>query len=137
MALLIPTITLTSGITVTNGIAIISELNVSNNVSTSERLDVINAPLDGEAINDNYQIVESTNGGKAASYMVSLFMNKQAFEDGKPPVEQLKDGRQTKVFSVNLLEPVYKDLTARKSAYAHLSTQPGFEDATEVESIEV
>lgn len=137
MALSILTITLTSGITVKNALAVISELNVSNNVSISERLDIVNAPTEGEAVNDNYQIVESTNGGKAASYMVSIFMNQQAFADGKPPIEQLKDGRQTKVFSVNLLEPAYKDLTPRKSAYAHLMTQPGFESGTEVTGLAV
>jgi hypothetical protein len=137
MALLIPTITLSSGITIESALAVISELNVSNNVSVSERLEVVNAPGDGAVINDNYQVITSNNGGKAGSYMVSIFMSQQAFTEGKPPVEQLKDGRQTKVFSVNLLEPAYTDLTPRKSAYTHLVTQPGFEASTEVVGLEV
>jgi hypothetical protein len=136
MALLIPTLTLSSGLVLANAMAVISDLSVNNNVSTSERLDIVSSPGEGEAINEYYQVVTTNHGGKNCSYMVSIFMDEQSFMDGKPPVEQLKDGRKTKVFSVNLLEQAYKDLEPRQSAYAHLVTQPGFEDAIQAESIE-
>jgi hypothetical protein len=137
MALFIPTITLSSGLVLANTMAVISDLSVNNNVSTSERLDIVSSPGDGEAINEYYQVATTNHGGKNCSYMVSIFMDEQSFMDGKPPVEQLKDGRKTKVFSVNLLADEYKDLETRDAAYAHLMKQPDFEDATQAESIEV
>lgn len=137
MALLIPSITLSSGLELTNAMAVISDLNVSNNVSTSERLDVVSSPSDGDAINEHYQIVTASHGGKNASFMVSVFMSEQAFNDGKPPVEQLKEGRNTKVFSVNLLGDEYKELDARTAAYSHLVKQTGFIDSVAIETLSV
>jgi hypothetical protein len=137
MALIIPTITLSSGLVLANAMAVISDLSVSNNVSTSERLDVISSPGDGKAINEYYQVTTTNHGGKNCSYIISIFLSEQAFNDGKPSIEQLKDGRNTKVFSLNLLADEYKDLETRDAAYAHLIKQPDFEDATQAESIEV
>ncbi|WP_445772936.1 hypothetical protein [Shewanella sp.] len=137
MALLIPSITLSSGIELTNVMAVISDLNVSNNVSASERLDVVSSPGEGDAINEHYQIVTTSHGGKNASFMVSVFMNEQAFNDGKPPIEQLKEGRSTKVFSVNLLADEYKELEARTAAYSYLAKQAGFLDSLHIESVAV
>ncbi|WP_372941791.1 hypothetical protein [Shewanella sp.] len=137
MALLIPSITLSSGIELTNALAVVSDLNVSNNVSTSERLDIVSSPSDGDVVNEHYQIVTTSHGGKNASFMVSVFMNEQAFNDGKPPIEQLKEGRSTKVFSVNLLTDEYKDLEARTAAYSYLAKQAGFLDSLHIESVAV
>tara|TARA_R110001583_G_scaffold23841_15_gene87527 strand:+ start:3800 stop:4213 length:414 start_codon:yes stop_codon:yes gene_type:complete len=132
MALLLPYIALSSGLELTNAMAVISDLNVSNNVSTSERLDVTMSPRSGDAVNEHYQVVSSNHGGKNCSYMVSVFISEQAFNEGKPPIEQLKEGRSTKVFSVNLLDQEYKDLEARAAAYSHLVKQAGFEAAKQV-----
>jgi hypothetical protein len=137
MALLIPTITLSSGLVLANAMAVISDLSVSNNVSTSERLDVISSPGDGEAINEYYQVTITNHGGKNGSYMVSIFMDEQSFADGKPPVEQLKDGRQTKVFSMNLLADEYKDKSTREAAYLHLSNQERFSETSIIEGIAI
>ncbi|MBB1441107.1 hypothetical protein H5202_21150 [Shewanella sp. SG41-4] len=64
-------------------------------------------------------------------------MNADAFEDGRPPVEQYKDGRQVKFFSVDLLDAKYVDATPRQAAYLHLMDQPYFDEATFVDGVNV
>lgn len=137
MALTIATLTLASGLSLTNPLLVISELNISNNSSESQRLDISTAPGADASAPQAYQLINSQHGGRGCSYLVSVFINQAAFDAGKPPVEQLKDGRATKVFSVNLDDAAYKDLTPRQAAYAHLITQPGFEAAEAVAGLAI
>ncbi|MGB0895624.1 MAG: hypothetical protein ACPGUD_14610 [Parashewanella sp.] len=139
MALTIAKLKLESGLELTNPLIIISELNTSNNSSQSQRLEIASTPAEGQAerLNQEYSLNTSKSGGTYCNYMVSVFLNKEAFDTGKPPVEQLKDNRSIKVFSLNLDGDEYKDLTPRKAAYAHLKKQDGFVKAEEVENLEV
>ena len=137
MALTLPTISLSSGIDIANPLLVISELNVNNNASINERLEVNTAPGEGDAINDGYKIATTNHGGKGCTYMVSVFATQVAFEAGKPPVEVLRDQRSVKVFSVQLLDAAYEGMTPRQAAYAHLATQEGFVEASEVPGIMV
>ncbi|WP_412522354.1 hypothetical protein [Shewanella algae] len=137
MALTLPTISLSSGIDIANPLLVISELNVNNNASINERLEVTLAPGDGDAVNDGYKIVPTNHGGKGCTYMVSVFATQAAFEAGKPAVEVLRDQRSVKVFSVQLLDAAYEGMTPRQAAYAHLATQEGFVEASEVPGIMV
>ncbi|WP_249552764.1 hypothetical protein [Shewanella sp. 8A] len=138
MAFTLPTITLASGLELTNPMLVISELNVSNNSSSSERLDIIAAPGgDGEAVNQSYKILKSQNGGCGCSAIVSVFMSQAAFDAGKPPVEIFKDGRNTKVFSINLDNPDFDGMTPRQAAYAHMIALPEFAGAVLVDGVEI
>lgn len=136
MALTLPTISLSSGIELANSLLVISELNVSNNSSINERLEINLAPEEGEQVNDGYKIVTNNHGGQGCTYMVSVFADQEAFEAGKPAVEVLRDQRTTKVFSVQLADAAYEGMTPRQAAYAHLQ-QNEFADAAVVESISV
>ncbi len=139
MALTISTLLLASGLQLNNPLIVISELNVSNNTSTSERLDVIDAPNEGDStlVNQSYSINTTNNGGRYANYMVSIFLNQDAFDQGKLPIEKWHESRQVKVFSINLNEEQYQDLTPRQSAYQHLGKQEEFIEAEEIEDLEV
>ncbi|AYV14319.1 hypothetical protein [Shewanella algae] len=137
MALTLPTISLSSGIDIANALLVISELNVNNNVSINERLEVSMAPGEGNAINDGYKIVTNHHGGKGCTYMVSVFATQAAFEAGKPPVEVLRDQRSVRVFNVQLEDAAYEEMEPRQAAYAHLVTQEGFAEASEVPGITV
>jgi hypothetical protein len=64
-------------------------------------------------------------------------MNQAAFDAGKPPVEIFKDGRNTKVFSINLDNPIFDGMTPRQAAYSHMIALPEFAGAVLVEGIEV
>lgn len=137
MALILPSISLSSGIDITNPLLVISELNVNNNASINERLEVNMSPGEGEPINEGYKVVTSNHGGQGCTYMVSVFATQTAFEAGKPPVEVLRDERSAKVFSIQLADAVYEGMTPREAAYAHLVTQTSFEAATVVDGINV
>lgn len=138
MAFTLPKITLASGLELANPLLVISELNVSNNSSISERLDIITAPGGvGDAVNQSYKILKSQNGGRGCSAIVSVFITRNAFDAGKPPVEIFKDGRNTKVFSINLDNPDFDGMTPRQAAYAHIMALPEFEGAVLIDGVEV
>lgn len=138
MAFTLPTITLASGLELANAMLVISELNVSNNASISERLDIASAPGgEGESINQSYKLLKDTHGGRGCSAIVSVFMSQPAFDAGKPPVDIVKDGRNTKVFSINLDNPDFYGMTPRQAAYAHIMALPEFAGAVLVEGVEV
>ena len=137
MALTLPTISLSSGIDIANPLLVISELNVNNNASINERLEVSMAPGEGEPVNDGYKIVTNNHGGQGCTYMVSVFATQAAFEAGKPPVEVLRDQRSVKVFSVQLADAAYEGMEPRAAAYAHLAAQEGFGEAVVVSEIVV
>ncbi|TVP08700.1 hypothetical protein [Shewanella sp. KCT] len=137
MALTLPSISLSSGIDIANPLLVISELNVTNNASINERLEVAMAPGEGEQVNDGYKLVTNNHGGKGCTYMVSVFATQAAFEVGKPPVEVLRDDRSVKVFSVQLADAAYDGMTPRQAAYVHLVTQEGFEQSVEVDGVSV
>lgn len=138
MAFTLPTIMLASGLELANPLLVISELNVSNNASISERLDIMAAPGgDGEMVSQSYKVLKSQNGGRGCSAIVSVFMNQAAFDAGKPPVEIFKDGRNTKVFSINLDNAGFEGMTPRQAAYAHMMALPEFESAVLVDGLEV
>jgi hypothetical protein len=138
MALKVPSIALSSGLTLTNAFVVVGELNVSNNASSNERLEVVEAPGgDGAAVNQKYKVVSTIHGGKNGTYSASIFMDQAAFDDGRPPVESFKEGRNTKFFSVDLLDAKYVGVTPREAAYLHLMEQESFLAATEVESLAI
>lgn len=138
MAFTLPTITLASGLQLANPMLVISELSVSNNSSLSERLDITSAPGgEGEAINQSYKLLKDTHGGRGCSAIVSVFMNQAAFDAGKPPVDIVKDGRNTKVFSINLDNPDFDGMTPRQAAYAHIMALQEFDGAVLVDGVEV
>ncbi len=143
MALTIAKLTLASGVELTNPLIVISDLNISNNVSQSQRLEISQAPAPAEAegysqaVNQEYSINTTQSGGKHANYMVSVFLSQVAFEAGKPPVEKLHNNHQLKIFQLNLNDAQYSELDARVAAYKHLSNQEEFTDAEEVEGVTV
>lgn len=137
MALTLPSISLSSGIDIANPLLVISELNVTNNASINERLEVAMAPGEGQQVNEGYKVVTNNHGGKGCTYMVSVFATQAAFEAGKPPVEVLRDERSVKVFSVQLADAAYDGMEPRTAAYAHLIAQPGFAGSTVVDGITV
>lgn len=138
MAFTLPKITLASGLELANPLLVISELNVSNNASISERLDIMAAPGgDGEMANQSYKVLKSQNGGRGCSAIVSVFMNQAAFDAGKPPVDIYKEGRNTKVFSINLDNPEFDGMTPRQAAYAHMMSLQEFAGAVLVEGVEI
>ncbi|NKF51356.1 hypothetical protein G3R49_12390 [Shewanella sp. WXL01] len=135
MALVLPSITLASGITLTNALAVISELNVSNNTTLSERVEVIDDPsLEKSEPSNEYQLSSSTHGSKLCTFFVSIFMSEETFANGKPEVERYHEGRDCKCFSVSLLDDKYTDMTPRQAAYAYLQAEV-FTDATEAEGV--
>ncbi|PKG73183.1 hypothetical protein CXF86_18940 [Shewanella sp. GutCb] len=129
MALTIPTLALSSGIELANPLLVISELNVNNNTSSNERLEINGAPGEGNAVSQGYKVITSNHGGQGCTYMVSVFASQDAFDEGKPPVDQVREGRNVKVFSLNLAEDVYTGITPREAAYTHLTEQTEFEAA--------
>ncbi len=138
MAFTLPKITLASGLELANPLLVISELNVSNNASISERLDIMAAPGgDGEMANQSYKVLKSQNGGRGCSAIVSVFMNQAAFDAGKPPVDIYREGRNQKVFSINLDNPDLEGMTPRQAAYSHIMALPDFAGAVLVEGVEV
>lgn len=138
MAFTLPKITLASGLELANPLLVISELSVSNNSSSSERLDIMAAPGgDGEMANQSYKVLKSQNGGRGCSAIVSVFMNQAAFDAGKPPVDIYKEGRNTKVFSINLDNPEFDGMTPRQAAYAHMMSLQEFAGAVLVEGVEI
>lgn len=138
MAFTLPTITLASGLELANAMLVISELSVSNNSSLSERLDIASAPGgEGESINQSYKLLKDTHGGRGCSAIVSVFMSQAAFDAGKPPVDIVKDGRNTKVFSINLDNSDFDFMTPRQAAYAHIMALPEFEGAVLIDGVEV
>lgn len=135
MAFTMQQLVLSSGLVLSNPLLVISELNVSNNSSLSERLDI--EPWDAADINQSYRVISSPHGGRGCSAIVSVFMNQAAFDSGKPPVDIVKDGRNTKVFSINLDNPDFDGMTPRQAAYAHIMALPEFAGAVLVEGVEV
>lgn len=137
MSFTVASLVLSSGLELTNPMLVISELSVSNNSSSSERLDILTAPGEGTEVSQSYKVIASTHGGRGCSAIVSVFKDVAAFDSGKPPVEILKDGRNTKVFSINLDDPAFAGMTPRQAAYAHIIALPEFAGAVLVEGVEV
>ncbi|MGR3970702.1 hypothetical protein [Shewanella sp. 1180_01] len=137
MSFTLPVLVLSSGLELANPLLVISELSVSNNISTHARLDIINSPGDGVNVNQSYKVVDTSSGGRGCSAIVSVFMNQAAFEAGKPPVDLLKDERNTKVFSINLDDPSFDGMTPRQAAYAHILALPEFDGAVLVDGVEI
>ncbi|MGK4303316.1 hypothetical protein ACSMFS_05520 [Shewanella xiamenensis] len=125
---------LSSGLVLSDPVIVISEMNIVNNSSVSERLDITS---NSDESAQHYQIEKSTAGGNACSAICSVFMNKAAFDAGKPPVDTLKDGRSTKVFSINLDKPEFNGMTPRQAAYAHMMALPDFDGAVLVDGVDV
>lgn len=136
MAITLASLALSSGLELLNPLLVISELNVSNNTSASEHLDIINAPGEGVDVNQAYKVINTRHGGRGCSVIVSVFMSQAAFDAGKPPIDVLKDGRNTKVFSINLDAPEFEAMTPRQAAYAYLLSQE-FSDGELVTELEV
>lgn len=137
MSFTIPALVLSSGLELANPLLVISELNTSNNTSSSERMDIVTAPGDGPAVNQSYKVITTTHGGRGCSAIVSVFKDKAAFDAGKPPIDILKDGRNTKVFSINLDEPAFDGMTPRQAAYAHILALPEFDGAVLVDGVDI
>lgn len=135
MAFTMQQLVLSSGLVLSNPLLVISELNVSNNSSLSERLDI--EPWDAAGVNQSYRVISRSHGGRGCSAIVSVFMNQAAFDAVKPPVDIVKDGRTTKVFSINLDNPDFEGMTPRNAAYAHIMALPEFEGAALVAGVEV
>ncbi|WP_417345691.1 hypothetical protein [Ferrimonas sp.] len=124
MALIIPTITLASGITVENACLVITQLNTNNTTSLTQTLD------------DENQVQEIPGGQHTCAYQVGIFASEQAVKDKLPPIDLLRDGRTIRVFQLNLSDPAYQDLTPRQAAYQHLQAQEGLSNSTAVEDVE-
>lgn len=144
MAFTIAKIVLTSGLELTQPLLVISELNVSNNASLSERLDIVAAPMtpieDSNEAPDNkqsYTLLKTNHGGRGCNAIVSVFINQTAFEAGKPPVDFFKDDHNIKVFSIPLDNPEFDGMTPREAAYAHVLTLPEFDGAKVVDGLAV
>ncbi len=143
MALTIDSLTLASGVQLNNPLIVISDLNITNNSSQSQRLEISQAPAPAEgegesqAVNQEYSLNTTQSGGRYAYYVVSIFLNQQTFEQGKPPVEKWHENHTVKNFNVNLDGEAYAELEPRAAAYEHLCKQLGFTDATQAEGVKV
>lgn len=138
MALTLANMALASGLTLANPLIVVYELNVSNNVSRQERLEIAATAQTGEgAPASEYQVTVTNGGATHGNYTVAVFMDRAAFDVGKPPVEVLRDGTRTKIYSVNLSLEEYQGMDARAAAYAHLAAQPEFEGAVVITDIEM
>ncbi|CAD6366750.1 hypothetical protein SHEWT2_01231 [Shewanella hafniensis] len=135
MAFTMQQLVLSSGLVLNNPLLVISELNVSNNSSLSERLDI--ETRNAADVNQSYHVISSSHGGRGCSAIVSVFMHQAAFDAGKPQVDVVKDGRNTKVFSINLDNPDFEGMTPRHAAYAHMMALPEFEGAVLVDGVDV
>ena len=122
--LTIETLSLESGITITDPVMVVNNLMESNSTWTSEVLGKKNV------------LEKSSGGNQVVNFRVTIFAGLAAFNEGKPAVTDLSDSNGVKNYSFNKAD--YQDKTPREAAYAFLAfAEPKLAGSIVVDGVDI